>query len=103
MKLLICYESFQRMNRIVASCLTLIFCSDEDIRMSESNCEESKESTDLIDNIPVNPNIYVARDDTEGIPHNSNVPGRFATPNVLQQSSGGTHFTKYNVSISFFI
>ncbi|GFX74957.1 uncharacterized protein TNCV_1845291 [Trichonephila clavipes] len=55
--------------------------SDEDIRLSES---ESKESADEIDNISVNTDIYVTRNGTEWIPHNSNVPGRFATPNVLQ-------------------
>ncbi|GFW37234.1 hypothetical protein TNCV_5021321 [Trichonephila clavipes] len=51
--------------------------SDEDIRLSESDCEESEESADVIDNIPVNPNVYVARDGNEWIPYNSNVPGRF--------------------------
>ncbi|GFV79520.1 histone-lysine N-methyltransferase SETMAR [Trichonephila clavipes] len=42
--------------------------SDEDIRLDESDCEESEESADVIDNIPVNPDIYLARDDTEYIP-----------------------------------
>ncbi|GFW80766.1 hypothetical protein TNCV_348691 [Trichonephila clavipes] len=54
--------------------------SNEDIRMSESDCEESKESVDVIDNIPVRHDI--ARVDTEWISHNSNVPGRFVTRNV---------------------
>ncbi|GFX25468.1 hypothetical protein TNCV_1998691 [Trichonephila clavipes] len=31
------------------------------------------------DNIPVNPDIYVVRDDTDWIPHITNVPGRFMT------------------------
>ncbi|GFV36458.1 hypothetical protein TNCV_2235051 [Trichonephila clavipes] len=29
--------------------------SDEDRRLSESNCEEPEESVDIIDNIPINP------------------------------------------------
>ncbi|GFX18626.1 uncharacterized protein TNCV_3310871 [Trichonephila clavipes] len=75
---------------------------DEDIRSSESDCEESEESADVIDNTPVNPVIYVARDGTECIPHNCNVPGRFATRNVLRQSSGGsTSFAKHNVNDNF--
>ncbi|GFY14278.1 uncharacterized protein TNCV_3614661 [Trichonephila clavipes] len=56
--------------------------SDEVIRLSESDCEESKESADIIDNIPINPVIYVAREGSEWIPHNSNVPGRFVTRNA---------------------
>ncbi|GFV87019.1 uncharacterized protein TNCV_5112371 [Trichonephila clavipes] len=39
--------------------------SDEDIRLSESDCEESEESADEIDDIPVNPDIYVIRNGTE--------------------------------------
>ncbi|GFX56602.1 uncharacterized protein TNCV_3954291 [Trichonephila clavipes] len=35
--------------------------SDEDIRLSESDCEKSEESADVIDTIPVNPDIYVSR------------------------------------------
>ncbi|GFY18895.1 transposable element Tcb2 transposase [Trichonephila clavipes] len=58
--------------------------SDEDIKVNENDCEESEESADVIDNIPVNPNIYVTRDGTEWIPYNINVPGRFETRNVLQ-------------------
>ncbi|GFV29014.1 hypothetical protein TNCV_749691 [Trichonephila clavipes] len=58
--------------------------SDENIRLSKVDCKESEESADLIDNIPLKPDIYVAKDDKECIPHNSNVPGRFATK---QQSS----------------
>ncbi|GFT97856.1 uncharacterized protein TNCV_2167661 [Trichonephila clavipes] len=72
--------------------------SDEDIRLNESDCEESTESVEEIDNIPVNPDIHVARDGTECIPHNSNVPGNFATRNVLRQSSGPTNFAKHNVN-----
>ncbi|GFT16488.1 uncharacterized protein TNCV_281251 [Trichonephila clavipes] len=74
--------------------------SDEDARLSESDSEESEESADVIDNIPVNPAIYVARDATEWISHNSNVPGRFATRYVLRPSSGPTSFAKY-VNVSF--
>ncbi|GFW90195.1 transposable element Tcb1 transposase [Trichonephila clavipes] len=45
--------------------------SDE-VRLSESDdCEESDESVDIIDYIPVNPDIYIARDGTEWIAHNS--------------------------------
>ncbi|GFW08618.1 histone-lysine N-methyltransferase SETMAR [Trichonephila clavipes] len=39
------------------------FDSDEDIRLSESDYEEFEESADKIDNIPVNPDIYVERRD----------------------------------------
>ncbi|GFW33304.1 uncharacterized protein TNCV_2859811 [Trichonephila clavipes] len=41
--------------------------SDEVIRLSESDCEESEKSVDVIDNIPVNPDIQVARNGTECI------------------------------------
>ncbi|GFW17863.1 uncharacterized protein TNCV_1134631 [Trichonephila clavipes] len=34
--------------------------SDEDIRLNERECKESEERADVIDNIPVNPDIYVA-------------------------------------------
>ncbi|GFW78143.1 uncharacterized protein TNCV_136121 [Trichonephila clavipes] len=50
--------------------------SDEDIRLRESDCEESEERANIMDNIPVHPDKYIARDDTEWIAHNSNVPGR---------------------------
>ncbi|GFS95505.1 hypothetical protein TNCV_814551 [Trichonephila clavipes] len=53
--------------------------SDEDIKLSESDCDESEEKTDVINYVPVNPDIYIARFGTEWIPHNSNVPGRSAT------------------------
>ncbi|GFV95074.1 hypothetical protein TNCV_3708701 [Trichonephila clavipes] len=39
--------------------------SDEDIRVIESDLEEFKESADVIDNIRVNPDTYVARHGTE--------------------------------------
>ncbi|GFW45465.1 uncharacterized protein TNCV_3244051 [Trichonephila clavipes] len=39
--------------------------SDEEIRLSESDCEESEESADEIDNIPIYPDIYGVRDNTE--------------------------------------
>ncbi|GFW95497.1 hypothetical protein TNCV_1721991 [Trichonephila clavipes] len=39
--------------------------SDEDLRLSESDCEESGGSADVIDNIPVNPDVYISRDGTE--------------------------------------
>ncbi|GFW82568.1 uncharacterized protein TNCV_1794611 [Trichonephila clavipes] len=73
---------------------------DEDIRLGESDCEESKE-TDVIDYIPVNPDIYADRDGAELIPRNSNVPGRFAIRNILLQSSGATRLPKHNVNCSF--
>ncbi|GFT89773.1 uncharacterized protein TNCV_1665441 [Trichonephila clavipes] len=42
-----------------------LFCcnldSDEDKRLSETDCEESEESATEIDNIPVNPDVYVTR------------------------------------------
>ncbi|GFX18773.1 hypothetical protein TNCV_3019301 [Trichonephila clavipes] len=38
----------------------LVMNSDDDIRLIESDYEESKESADEIDHIPVNPDIYVA-------------------------------------------
>ncbi|GFT07612.1 uncharacterized protein TNCV_4045671 [Trichonephila clavipes] len=53
--------------------------SVKDIRLSDSDCEESEESADIIDNIPVNIDIYIAKDGPEWIPHNRNVPGKFAT------------------------
>ncbi|GFX66218.1 uncharacterized protein TNCV_341931 [Trichonephila clavipes] len=47
--------------------------SNEGIRLSESDCKESEESADEIGNIPLNPDIYVARG-IEWILHISNVP-----------------------------
>ncbi|GFV24913.1 hypothetical protein TNCV_883791 [Trichonephila clavipes] len=64
---------------VKSECLSKYPDSDEDVRLNESDCEESEESADVIDNISVNSDIYVAKDGIEGIPHNSNVPGRFAT------------------------
>ncbi|PRD21702.1 UNVERIFIED_CONTAM: hypothetical protein NCL1_51054 [Trichonephila clavipes] len=83
----------QRSGRVTAN-------SDEDIRLNESNCEESEESADVIDIIPINPDIYASRDGTEWIPHNSNVPGRFVTRNVLRQRSVQTSFAKHNVNVN---
>ncbi|GFT89195.1 uncharacterized protein TNCV_3085711 [Trichonephila clavipes] len=54
------------------------------IILSESDCEESEESADVIDNIPVISDSYVTRD---WILHNSNVPGRFVTRNDLRQNN----------------
>ncbi|GFT48257.1 hypothetical protein TNCV_4708301 [Trichonephila clavipes] len=62
--------------------------SDKDIILSERVYEESDESADVINNIPVNPVIYVARDGTEWILYISNVSGRFVHRNVLRQSIG---------------
>ncbi|GFX20773.1 hypothetical protein TNCV_78301 [Trichonephila clavipes] len=67
------------------------------MRLSESDCKESEEKTDMIDYISVNHDIYIARDGTECIPHNRNVPSRFENGNVLRQSSGPTSFAKHNV------
>ncbi|GFV16477.1 hypothetical protein TNCV_4785391 [Trichonephila clavipes] len=35
--------------------------SNEDVRLNERDCEESEESADEIDNVLVNPDIYLAR------------------------------------------
>ncbi|GFV07071.1 hypothetical protein TNCV_4687451 [Trichonephila clavipes] len=39
--------------------------SDEDKRLSESDCEESEESADIIANVPLNTDIYVTGDGKE--------------------------------------
>ncbi|GFT11696.1 hypothetical protein TNCV_264831 [Trichonephila clavipes] len=44
---------------VCVSCSTLD--SDEGIRLNESDCEESEESADVFNNIPVNPDIYVSK------------------------------------------
>ncbi|GFY19227.1 hypothetical protein TNCV_4225911 [Trichonephila clavipes] len=49
----------------------LDFDSDKNIRLSESDCEESDKNADAINSIPVNPIIYAERDNTEWILHNS--------------------------------
>ncbi|GFV18863.1 transposable element Tcb1 transposase [Trichonephila clavipes] len=54
----IAYHSRARLVRIADSV--------EDIRLNERDCEESKENANVIDNIPVNPDIRVARDGTNG-------------------------------------
>ncbi|GFS59397.1 hypothetical protein TNCV_3725441 [Trichonephila clavipes] len=72
--------------------------SDEDISLSENDCEETAE-TDEINTIPVTPEIYVAKDGTESIPHSSNVPGRFVTRNILLQIIGSTSFTKLEMMV----
>ncbi|GFW44872.1 uncharacterized protein TNCV_4511861 [Trichonephila clavipes] len=41
------------------------FDSNEDIGLSESDCEEFEESADIIDSIPINTNIYISRDGKE--------------------------------------
>ncbi|GFV56213.1 hypothetical protein TNCV_3266201 [Trichonephila clavipes] len=71
------------------------FDSDEDIRLTESDIKDYEES-DVIDNISVIP-----KGGTEWIPHNGNFRDRFATRNVLGQSSGLKGFTKHNVYGSF--
>ncbi|GFT65063.1 hypothetical protein TNCV_2610941 [Trichonephila clavipes] len=38
--------------------------SDEDIKLSESDCEEYKEIGNEIDTIPVNPDIYIVLDES---------------------------------------
>ncbi|GFX60190.1 uncharacterized protein TNCV_4533501 [Trichonephila clavipes] len=53
--------------------------SDEDMRLSESDCQEYQESIEVIGTIPVKPDICIARDGLEWIPPNSNLPGRFST------------------------
>ncbi|GFV94732.1 uncharacterized protein TNCV_3864551 [Trichonephila clavipes] len=92
---------FRTEDKISSSMAATAPNSYEDIRLKESDCEESEENGDIIDNIPVSPDIYVARDGTEWIPYNSNVPGRLATRNALRQSSNLTSFTKHNVNVNF--
>ncbi|GFV59160.1 uncharacterized protein TNCV_2339011 [Trichonephila clavipes] len=76
--------------------------SNKGIRFSKSDCEESEETADVIDNTPVNPDTYVTRDGTECVPHNSTVPDIFATRNVLRESIGPTSFAKHNGNVRFF-
>ncbi|GFV29093.1 hypothetical protein TNCV_4601251 [Trichonephila clavipes] len=54
---------------MVVSCLALIWVPMKYIRLSESDYEESEESADIIDNNPVNPDLYIFTDVTEGITH----------------------------------
>ncbi|GFV58593.1 hypothetical protein TNCV_646671 [Trichonephila clavipes] len=96
MKLLICFDENESGGGEL-SCYNLD--SDENIRLRESYCEVSEESADVTDNIPVNLDIYVARDGTGWILYNCNVFGRFVTPNVLRQSSGPTSFGKHNGNV----
>ncbi|GFW97639.1 uncharacterized protein TNCV_685091 [Trichonephila clavipes] len=49
----------------VGELICLNLDSDEDKRLSESDCKETEERADVIDNIPVNPDIYVTRDGTK--------------------------------------
>ncbi|GFV58856.1 hypothetical protein TNCV_1260831 [Trichonephila clavipes] len=39
--------------------------ANEDIRLNESDYEESKDSADVVENIPINLDICVASDDAE--------------------------------------
>ncbi|GFW84952.1 uncharacterized protein TNCV_682401 [Trichonephila clavipes] len=71
----------------------------EDIGLNESNCEESEERADVIDSISVCPDIYVTKDASEWIPHDNNIPDKFATRNVLRQSNDPTSFAKHNVKV----
>ncbi|GFU05446.1 hypothetical protein TNCV_3290931 [Trichonephila clavipes] len=91
--------NFQRKTTLRAPSVEELFCSnldsDEDRRLSESDCDESEESSVVIHNIPVNLDIYATSDGTESLPNNSNVCGRFATRNILLQSSCPTRFTKH--------
>ncbi|GFV42149.1 uncharacterized protein TNCV_3163811 [Trichonephila clavipes] len=77
--------------------------SNKYILLRESDCEESEERADVIDNIPVNPDIFVAGDSPDSIQHNSNIPGRFVTRNVLRQSNGLTSFARHIVNVSSFM
>ncbi|GFU10376.1 hypothetical protein TNCV_3514561 [Trichonephila clavipes] len=74
-------------NRIVAHMVLKTAANGMHIRWNESDCEESEETADLIDNIPLNPDVYVSSDDTEWILHNTNVHRIFTTRDVLRQSS----------------
>ncbi|GFV45618.1 hypothetical protein TNCV_127621 [Trichonephila clavipes] len=62
---------------------------DEDIGLNERDCDESEESSHVIDNTPVNPDIYVTRDSTESIPCNSIVPGRLVTLETVSAKQWG--------------
>ncbi|GFW69926.1 hypothetical protein TNCV_1403791 [Trichonephila clavipes] len=82
-------SSYEDCRRLIESMLRQIATlrwtkrdSDKDIKLNENNCEESEKIADVIDNIPVNSDIHIARDGTDWIPHNSNVPGRFAPRTV---------------------
>ncbi|GFW69150.1 hypothetical protein TNCV_1819041 [Trichonephila clavipes] len=75
--------------------------SEKDITLSESDCKKSEKSTDEIDNIPLNLDMYVVRVCAEWIPQNSNVPATLAIRNVFRQSSR-TRFAKHNVKRQFF-
>ncbi|GFU71007.1 hypothetical protein TNCV_4487701 [Trichonephila clavipes] len=77
--------------------------SDKDIRLSENDHEGTDKSADEIGNIPVNPNINVARDCTESIAQNSSVPGGLAIRNVSRLFSGPSIFKKHNANVSFFM
>ncbi|GFS58961.1 hypothetical protein TNCV_68861 [Trichonephila clavipes] len=66
------------MNRIVVNC-----SSDEDIRLSKKTAKNLKKSVDEIDNTPVNSDIDAVREGKKWMHYNNNVPGRFATQNVL--------------------
>ncbi|GFW38446.1 hypothetical protein TNCV_1332991 [Trichonephila clavipes] len=77
--------------------------SDEGQRLSDSHCKESEGSADEIDHIPVNSDIYGARDGTEGIPHSGKVLDRFAIRNVFRQSSSTTNFAEHNVNVTFYV
>ncbi|GFV60573.1 hypothetical protein TNCV_3472081 [Trichonephila clavipes] len=56
------------------------------IKLNECDCEESEETADVTDNIPVNSDTYVTRADTEWIPKNSNVLGRFRDSKCLEKN-----------------
>ncbi|GFX22895.1 hypothetical protein TNCV_2606371 [Trichonephila clavipes] len=68
--------------------------SDDDIKLSERDYEESEECADIFDNIPVNPDIYNTRDGAGLILHDINVSGRIATRNVLRLNKNELHSTK---------
>ncbi|GFY02754.1 uncharacterized protein TNCV_3506341 [Trichonephila clavipes] len=56
-------------------CLAFNLDSNEDKGLRESDCKEPEETADEIYNVPVNPDIYAARDDSEWIPYNGSVTG----------------------------
>ncbi|GFW15866.1 hypothetical protein TNCV_4431401 [Trichonephila clavipes] len=53
-----------------------------------------KESGDVIYNIPVNPDIDVAKDGTEWISLSSNIPGRFTTQMAKSPSVAVFYFAE---------
>ncbi|GFV27932.1 DUF4817 domain-containing protein [Trichonephila clavipes] len=97
MKFLICCESLLENESEGVDLFCSNLDSDGGIRLNENYCKGSEERKGEIDNIPVNPDIYVARVGTGWIRHNNYVPGRFAARNALGQITTATSFTKHYI------